>query len=110
MRMNTKIKHSLIGRKTELTYYDVTNYYFETMYGDEDELELDEDENPVLDDQGKPMVIKKGLRKKGVCLFTKIPEELKLIYQSLGIDYDLARPTVDELNKLKKRIVRATIM
>ena len=30
-RMNTKIKKSSIGRVTNLTYYDVTNYYFETM-------------------------------------------------------------------------------
>ena len=35
-RMNTKIKNSSIGRNTSLTYYDVTNYYFETMYGDDD--------------------------------------------------------------------------
>ena len=27
-RMNTKIKNSSIGRVTNLTYYDVTNYYF----------------------------------------------------------------------------------
>ena len=42
-RMNTKIKNSSIGRVTNLTYYDVTNYYFETMYGDDDIYELDED-------------------------------------------------------------------
>ena len=28
-RMNTRITNSSIGRKTDLTYYDVTNYYFE---------------------------------------------------------------------------------
>lgn len=53
-RMNTRISESSIGRKANLTYYDVTNYYFETMYGDED----------VLDDDGK--VVKAALRKKGV--------------------------------------------
>ena len=53
-RMNTRIAKSNIGRKTDLTYYDVTNYYYETMYGDED----------VLDEDGK--VIKVALRKKGV--------------------------------------------
>lgn len=67
MRMNTKIKNSSIGRMTDLTYYDVTNYYFETMYGDDDEIALDDEENPILDEKGKPIVLKKGFRKKGVC-------------------------------------------
>ena len=53
-RMNTRITKSSIGRKTNLTYYDVTNYYYETMYGDED----------ILDEDGE--VIKVALRKKGV--------------------------------------------
>ena len=34
-RMNTKIKNSSIGRVTNLTYYDVTNYYFEIDEPDE---------------------------------------------------------------------------
>ena len=57
-RMNTKIKNSSIGRNTSLTYYDVTNYFFETMYGDDDTYELDEN--------GEPIIVKKGFRKKGV--------------------------------------------
>lgn len=65
-RMNTKIKKSSIGRVTSLTYYDVTNYYFETMYGDDDIYELDEDNEIVKDDKGKPIIVKKGFRKKGV--------------------------------------------
>lgn len=65
-RMNTKIKKSSIGRVTNLTYYDVTNYYFETMYGDDDIYELDEDNEIVKDDKGKPIIVKKGFRKKGV--------------------------------------------
>lgn len=64
--MNTKIKNSLIGRKTDLTYYDVTNYYFETMYGDEDEYEKDDDGNILCGEDGKPIIKKKALRKKGV--------------------------------------------
>ena len=44
--MNTKIKNSSIGRVTNLTYYDVTNYYFETMYG-----ELDENNEIVKDNK-----------------------------------------------------------
>ena len=42
-----------IGRDGKLGYYDVTNYYFEIPYNDEDEF----DDNGVL--------IKKGFRKKG---------------------------------------------
>ena len=65
-RMNTKIKNSSIGRKTDLIYYDVTNYYFETMYGDDDVYELDENNEIVKDEKGNPIIVKKGFRKKGV--------------------------------------------
>ncbi len=64
--MNTKIKNSSIGRVTNLTYYDVTNYYFETMYGDDDIYELDENNEIVKGEDGKPIIVKKGFRKKGV--------------------------------------------
>lgn len=65
-RMNTKIKNSSIGRNTNLTYYDVTNYYFETMYGDDDVYELDENNEIIKDENGNPTIVKKGFRKKGV--------------------------------------------
>ena len=65
-RMNTKIKNSSIGRVTDLTYYDVTNYYFETMYGDDDVYELDENNEIVTNENGEPIIVKKGFRKKGV--------------------------------------------
>ena len=65
-RMNTKIKNSSIGRDTSLTYYDVTNYYFETMYGDDDVFKTDENNEIVKDEEGNPVVLKKGFRKKGV--------------------------------------------
>lgn len=65
-RINTKIKNSSIGRVTNLTYYDVTNYYFETMYGDDDIYELDENHEIVKDEKGKPIIVKKGFRKNGV--------------------------------------------
>lgn len=42
-----------IGRDGELGYYDVTNYYFEIPYNDED----------TYDDNG--VLVKKGFRKKG---------------------------------------------
>lgn len=66
LRMNTKIKNSSIGRSTDLTYYDVTNYYFETMYGDDDIYETDDDGNILKDDKDKPIIREKGFRKKGV--------------------------------------------
>ena len=62
----TKIKNSSIGRNTSLTYYDVTNYFFETMYGDEDIYELDENNEIVKDENGEPIIARKGFRKKGV--------------------------------------------
>lgn len=65
-RMNTKIKNSSIGRVTNLTYYDVTNYYFETMYGDNDIYELDENNGIIKGEDGKPIIVKKGFRKNGV--------------------------------------------
>lgn len=65
-RMNTKIKNSSIGRNTSLTYYDVTNYYFETMYGDDDIYELDENNEIIKDENSEPIIVKKGFRKKGV--------------------------------------------
>lgn len=42
-----------IGRRQDLNYYDVTNFYFEIPYNDED----------VHDEEGT--VVKKGFRKKG---------------------------------------------
>ncbi|MGN0993003.1 MAG: IS1634 family transposase [Bacilli bacterium] len=67
MRMNTKIKNSSIGRVTDLTYYDVTNYYFETMYGDEDIYETDDNGQYIVNEETGELKLKKiGLRKKGV--------------------------------------------
>lgn len=65
-KMNTELKKSSVGRKTDLTYYDVTNYYFETMYGDDDVYEIDENGEIKKDEKGNPIVKKKRLRKKGV--------------------------------------------
>lgn len=65
-RMNTKIKNCSIGRNTELTYYDVTNYYFETMYGDEDIYAIDENGEIKKDAKGKPIILEKGIKKNGV--------------------------------------------
>ena len=65
-RMNTRIKQSTVGRKADLTYYDATNYYFETMYGDNDIYELDENGDKMLNEKGEPVIVEKGFRKKGV--------------------------------------------
>ena len=82
-RMNTKIKNSSIGRVTSLTYYDVTNYYFETMYGDDDIYELDENNEIVKDENGKPVIAKKGFRKKGV---SKENSKCPIVQMGLFID------------------------
>ena len=82
-RMNTKIKNSSIGRVTDLTYYDVTNYYFETMYGDDDVYELDENNEIVKDEKGQPIIVKKGFRKKGV---SKEGKKEPIVQMGLFID------------------------
>jgi len=58
-------KSNIVQRKTDITYYDVTNYYFETMMQDEDIVETKDGEE-VLDENGKPKVLKAGIRKRGV--------------------------------------------
>lgn len=82
-RMNTKIKNSSIGRVTSLTYYDVTNYYFETMYGDDDVYELDENNEIVKDEKGESIIVKKGFRKKGV---SKEGKKEPIVQMGLFID------------------------
>ena len=82
-RMNTKIKKSSIGRVTNLTYYDVTNYYFETMYGDDDVYELDENHEIVKDEKGNPIIVKKGFRKNGV---SKENKKEPIVQMGLFID------------------------
>ena len=82
-RINTSLKNSTIGRKTDLTYYDVTNYYFETMYGDDDVYEVDENGNTKYDKNGKPIIKKKGLRKSGV---SKENKKEPIVQMGLFID------------------------
>lgn len=82
-RMNTRIKNSSIGRVTDLTYYDVTNYYFETMYGDDDVYELDENNEIIKDEKGQPVIVKKGFRKKGV---SKEGKKEPIVQMGLFID------------------------
>ena len=53
-RMNQRISE-MTNRRGEITYYDVTNYFFEIEDNDED----------LQDESGN--LLKKGLRKKGVC-------------------------------------------
>jgi len=65
-RMNTKIQNSSVGRDAAITYYDVTNYFFETHYPDADVYKLDE-ENKIVYEDGKPVVLEKGFRKNGTC-------------------------------------------
>ena len=67
IRMNTKIKQSEIGRVASITYYDVTNYFFETHYPDEDIYQLDSEGKIEKDEKGNPIILKKGFRKRGFC-------------------------------------------
>ena len=82
-RMNTKIKNSSVGRVTNLTYYDVTNYYFETMYGDDDSYELDENNEIVKNEKGEPIIVRKGFRKQGV---SKEGKKEPIVQMGLFID------------------------
>jgi transposase len=63
-RMNTKITNT-IGRDSELTFYDVTNYYFEIENNDEDEGD------------------KEGLRKRG---YSKESRRQPLVQMGLFMD------------------------
>ena len=69
-RMNTAISKG-IGRNTDLVFYDVTNFFFETEEPDPD----------ILGEDGS--VIKKGLRKMGVC-----KEERKQPIVQMGLFLD----------------------
>ena len=78
-RYNTVLSRS--GRRTDLTYYDVTNYYFE----------IDENDPDKLDANGN--VIKKGFRKKGVSKENRkqplVQMGLLIDREGLPITYDL---------------------
>ncbi len=69
-RMNTNLMKKA-GRSPQVTYYDVTNFYYETEEPDDD----------LLDDDGN--VLEKGLRKMGVC-----KEERKLPIVQMGLFMD----------------------
>jgi transposase len=69
-RMNSKILKS-IGRNTEMCYYDVTNYYFETHQPDED----------LFNEDGE--LVSKGLRKKG---YSKEKRSEPIVQMGLFID------------------------
>jgi transposase len=69
-RMNTNLVKKA-GRRPEIIYYDVTNFYFEIERPDDDEL----------DDDGNILV--KGLRQMGVC-----KEERKLPIVQMGLFMD----------------------
>ena len=98
---NTKDKYK---RDTSCTFYDCTNYYFEIEYNDEDIFEYDKDGNVVLDSNGIPKILEKGLRKRG-------PEknhrpdpivEMGLLMDKSGIplSYDLFPGNESEKNSL----------
>ena len=88
-RMNTKIKNSSIGRNTSLTYYDVTNYFFETMYGDDDVYELDENNEIIKGENDNPVIVKTRINEITITYknqdstkSTKVVKEKEIIYWS----------------------------
>lgn len=88
-RMNTKIKNSSIGRNTSLTYYDVTNYFFETMYGDDDVYELDKNNEIIKGENGNPVIVKTRINEITITYknqdstkSTKVVKEKEIIYWS----------------------------
>lgn len=92
------------NRDTSTTYYDCTNYYFEIEYNDEDVFETDKNGNVILDKDGNPKIVEKGLRKRG-------PEknhrpdpivEMGLLMDASGIpiSYDLFPGNESEKNSL----------
>ena len=70
LHMHNQITET-IGRDTTLIFYDVTNYYFETDYDDEDIINNETGE------------VKQGFRKKGVC---KSNTQKPLVTMGLLID------------------------
>lgn len=65
--IDKRIRESSIGRDDSLVYYDVTNYYFETDYPDDDIYLVNEEGEAVIDEKtNKPIIVETGLRKKGV--------------------------------------------
>ena len=110
-RMNTKIKNSSIGRKVELTYYDVTNYFFETSYGDEDVYVLDEQGNPITGKDGKPLVGTKGLRKPGVCKYRSkkplVAMGLFMDQNGIPVAFDTFSGNTQDKSTLKEMIVKS---
>ena len=92
------------NRDTSTTYYDCTNYYFEIEYNDEDVFDTDKNGNMILDKDGNPKIVDKGLRKRG-------PEknhrpdpivEMGLLMDASGIpiSYDLFPGNESEKNSL----------
>lgn len=68
--LNEKVS-KWIGRDSSLSYYDVTNYYFEIPYNDDD----------ILDEEGN--VINSGLRKKG---YSKENRKTPIVQMGLLMD------------------------
>jgi len=59
---NTKDEYE---RDDSSAFYDCTNFYYEIEYDDEDTYKKDENGNLLKDENGKPILEKKGIRKKG---------------------------------------------
>ena len=91
-RMDTKITKSSIGRKKEVTYYDVTNVYFEIPYQDEPVYLTDENKEVVCDELGEPIVLDPGFRRNGK---SKEERHLPIVQISLAIDENALPMAID---------------
>lgn len=98
---NSKEKYK---RDTSCSFYDCTNYYFEIEYNDEDIFEYDTNGNVILNDDGTPKILQKGIRKKGPEK-NRRPDpivEMGLLMDRTGIplSYDLFPGNESEKNSL----------
>lgn len=98
---NSKEKYK---RDTSCSFYDCTNYYFEIEYNDEDIFEYDKNGNVILNDDGTPKILQKGIRKKGPEK-NRRPDpivEMGLLMDRTGIplSYDLFPGNESEKNSL----------
>ena len=82
-RMDTKISQSSNGRKKTVTYYDVTNLYFEIQSEDPPVALMNENGEILCDELGEPIVIDPGFRHNGK---SKEERHFPLVQISLALD------------------------
>ena len=125
--MNTQLKKSSVGRKTDLTYYDVTNYHFETSLENKElgrivavaDNGMNAQENMyLLTKKGNGYIISKSVKKSwtqispwatdenGYTCITNSAGEVVFKYKSRIYDRTLESSEKDENGKKKKITVK----